>query len=44
MTRRIKVVIKGENEKKKKKTRSYFFSYLTTKMRSGLRDMGNVTR
>ena len=43
MTRRIKVVIKDENEKKKK-TRSYFFSYLTTKMRSGLRDMGNVTR
>ena len=42
MTRRIKVVIKDENEKKK--TRSYFFSYLTTKMRSGLRDMGNVTR
>lgn len=30
--------------KKKKTTRSYFFSYLTTKMRSGLRDMGNVTR
>jgi len=41
MTRRIKVVIKDENEKK---IRSYFFSYLTTKIRSGLRDMGNVTR
>ena len=42
MTRRIKVLIKDENEKKKK--RSYFFSYLTTKIRNELRVMGNVTR